>query len=292
MCGEEIRSLVMCKRIRPWRLRVAAAGLMFASCFVQAQTASQQDAAVGRSVNYVFATDLGSGVYDLNGRTLQIYQLKYRKELRAVTDDQLGVRFEVPVTFGFFDFDPVDVISQGLPSRVDSFSVVPGISLDHVMENDWHVIPYVRAGFSIASSSVDGWLYGYGVRLQRRREYRGWDSLIRIELAVAGVDYRTDLPNDQFVRSRQGFDFTRGLGWKIFGREAELGLYAIGDFVLDPPTVPVVNQRQQPLQAELGFTVATRARFKIWRFDAPRLGFGYRFAGDLSGWRFVIGEPF
>jgi hypothetical protein len=292
MRGQEIRSLPMRKTFRR-RLLAAGAALVFVAQFVQAQTAAQQqDAAVGRSINYVFATDLGSGVYDLNGRTLQIYQLKYRKELRAVTDDQLGVRFEVPVTFGFFDFDPVDVISQGLPSRVDSFSVVPGIALDHVMENDWHLMPYVRGGFSVASSSVDGWLYGYGVRLQRNREYRGWDALVRGDLAVAGVDYRDDLRNDQFVRSRLGFDFTRGLGWKVYGREAELGLYVIGDFILDPPTVPVVDQRQQPLQAELGFTFATRARFKIWRFDAPRLGFGYRFAGDLSGWRFVIGEPF
>ena len=137
MRGEETRSLFMHERTRPWRLLVATAALMCAPCLLQAQTPTQQDAAVGRSINYVFATDLGSGVYDLNGRTLQIYQLKYRRELRAVTDDQLGVRFEVPVTFGFFDFDPVDVISQGLPSRVDSFSVVPGISLDHVMDNDW-----------------------------------------------------------------------------------------------------------------------------------------------------------
>jgi len=279
--------------VERWCRRWLLASLL-ACAHAHAQTPAEQreDRAVGRSVNYVFATDLGSGVYDLDGRTLQIYQLRYRKDLREATDDQLGVRFEVPVTFGFFDFDPVDVISQGLPSRVDSFSVVPGISVDHVLENDWHVMPYARVGFSMASSSVDGWLYGLGVRLQRRREYYGWDSLIRSELAVAGVDYREAIPNDQFVRFRQGFDFTRGLGWKVYGREAVLGLYAIGDLITDPPTVPVLNHHQQPVQAELGFTFATRPRFKIWRFDAPRLGFGYRFAGDLSGWRFVIGEPF
>lgn len=252
----------------------------------------REDQAVGSSINYVFATDLGSGVYDLDGRTLQIYQLTYRKTLRETTQEQLGVRFEVPVTLGFFDFDPIDVLDQGLPTRVDSFSVVPGISLDHVMENDWHFMPYVRAGFSVASSSVDGWLYGIGARVQRRRDYAGWNSLIRSELALAGVNYRDEIPNDQFVRARQGLDFTRGLGWKIRGRELELGLYAIGDIIFDPPTVPLVNVDREPVQAEFGFTLATRARFKIWRFDAPRLGFGYRFAGDLSAWRFVIGEPF
>jgi hypothetical protein len=276
-----------------WR-RLALLALLF-SGGVSAQTAeTRQDQAVGSTVNYVFATDLGSGVYDLDGRTLQVYQLTYRKSLREATDDQLGVRFEVPVTFGFFDFTPIDVLSEGIPTRVDSFSVVPGFALDHVMENDWHFMPYARAGFSVASSSVDGWLYGAGLRLQRRREYGAWSALVRSELAVAGVNYRADdIANDEFMRARQGFDFTRGLGWKAFGREAELGLYAIGDFVLDPPTVPLAgSRRREPVQAEFGFTFATRARIKIWRFDAPRLGFGYRFAGDLSGWRFVIGEPF
>ena len=85
-------------------------------------------------------------------------------------EDRVGVRFVLPVTAGFFDFSPVDVISEGPPTRVDSFSVVPGIELDHQMANDWHFIPYVRAGFSLASSSVDGWLYGTGFRLERREK--------------------------------------------------------------------------------------------------------------------------
>ena len=60
--------------------------------------------------------------------------------------DQLGVRFVLPVTAGFFDFSPLDVVSEGPPTRVDSFSVVPGFELDQQLANDWHVMPYVRAG--------------------------------------------------------------------------------------------------------------------------------------------------
>jgi len=77
--------------------------LACASAFAQTP-ADDENAAVGQSINYVFATDLGSGVYDLDGRTLQIYKLTYEKELRETTPDQLGVRFDLPLTFGFFDF--------------------------------------------------------------------------------------------------------------------------------------------------------------------------------------------
>jgi hypothetical protein len=258
----------------------------------QAPTETREDEAVGQSINYVFATDLGSGLYDLGGRTLQIYRYTYRKDLRETTPDQTGIRLVAPVTAGFFDFNPIDVISSGPPTRVDSFSVVPGVELDYLLSDGWHIIPYARTGFSVASSSVDGWLYGAGVRVERLADYRGWDGFKRSELALAGVKYRHDAPGDRFLRFRQGFDFTRGAGWGARGRELEVGLYAIFDLIVDPPTAPVTDGEEAPIQAEFGFTLASRPRLKIWKFDAPRLGFGYRVAGELSAWRFVIGAPF
>ena len=258
-----------------------------------AQTAAQtkEDGAVGQSLNYVFATDLGSGVYDFDGRTLQIYRFTYEKELRAVSADTLGVKFVVPLTFGLFDFSPLDVLSEGIPTHVDSFSLVPGLELDYLMRNDWHLIPYARGGVSVASSSVDGWLYGLGVRVEREHSWHGWDSLVRSELNYSGVGYRHDLPADQFVRIREGINLARGVKWRIRDRQIEFGMYGIFDLILDPPTAPVADGRRVPLQAEFGVTIGTRPPFKIWRWDAPRLGFGYRLAGELSAWHFLIGAP-
>lgn len=267
--------------------------LLFFTKVAWAQTAeTRENEAVGASLNYVFATELGSGVYDLDGRTLQIYRLTYDKVLREVDEGQVGVRFVLPLTFGFLDFTPFDVLSEGIPTRVDSFSLVPGLELDYLLPRDWHLIPYARAGASIASSSVDGWLYGLGVRLERRKDWHGWDSFTMTELNLAGVGYRQDVRDDQFARLRQGFDLTRGTDKRIRDREVELGLYGIFDVILDPPTMPVAEARKQPLQAEFGVTFNTRPVYKLWRFDAPRLGFGYRLAGELSAWHFLIGAPF
>ncbi len=257
-----------------------------------AQTPSEEDEAVGASVNYVFATDLGSGVYELDGRTLQIYRYSYRKELREPAPGRVGARFVLPVTAGFFDFDPVDVIAEGPPTRVDSFSVVPGVELDYLLRDDWHLIPYARAGFSVASSSVDGWLYGIGLKLEREADFHGWNAYVRSELAYSGVRYRHETPDDEFVRLRQAFDHTRGTGWRVRSKEIEIGWYAIFDVVVDPPTAPLAAVEKAPIQAEFGITFSSRPRFKIWRFDAPRLGIGYRLAGELSAWRLVIGAPF
>src|SRR5690348_13330918 len=183
----------------------ACCALLPAVALAQSAATRQREEAISTSISYVFATDLGSGVYDLGGRTLQIYRLTYTKELREPKPQKFGARFELPVTLGFFDFSPVDVVSHGLPTRIDSFAAVPGIELDYLLRNDWRLLPYVRAGFSVASSSVDGWLFGTGLALERHGEFHGWDSLVRSELAYAGVDYRQDVPDDRFVRLRQGF---------------------------------------------------------------------------------------
>ncbi len=255
-------------------------------------TETRENEAVGSSLNYVFATDLGSGVYSLDDQTLQIYRFEYEKELREVDEDTMGVRFVLPLTFGFFDFTPLDVLSEGIPTRVDSFSLVPGFELDYLLPDDWHLIPYLRGGVSVASSSVDGWLYGLGARVERNDGWRGWDRFLRSELNYSGVGYRQNLPADQFVRVRQGINLARGMKWKIRGRELEFGMYGILDIVFDPPTMPVADGSQEPLQVEFGVTFGTRPPFKLWRWDAPRLGFGYRLAGELSAWHFLIGAPF
>ncbi len=271
----------------------AAAGCALLPAAAIAQTAAaRRDEAISTSISYVFATDLGSGVYQLGDRTLHIYRLTYEKEFREATEEHFGATFDLPLTFGFFDFSPVDVVRHGLPTRIDSFATVPGIKLDYLLRGDWHFKPYARAGFSVASSSVDGWLWGTGVQLEHHADFHGWDSFVRSELAIAGVNYRHDVPNDRFVRLRQGFDFTRALPWKVGARSTELGLYGIFDLIVDSPAAPLAGGRNYPMQAEFGFTFSTRQRYKIWRFDAPRLGFGYRLAGELSAWRFVIGMPF
>jgi hypothetical protein len=279
----------------PKPIRALHVAALLISCTAPAftQTADQpEDDAVGASVNYVFATDLGTGVYDLDGRTLQVYRLTYDYDLRKGGAAVPGLRFVFPVTAGFFDFTPLDVLSEGPPSRVDSISLVPGFELDYLLRNDWHLIPYARAGLSLASSSVGGILYGAGARLERHGDWHGWDQFLRSELSYAAVTYRNEVPSDQFVRLRHGVDITRGMGFRLRGHEPEIGLYAIFDLVVDPPTAPVAQGRKHPIQAEFGVTLGSRPAVKIWRFDAPRIGFGYRLAGELSSWRFVIGVPF
>ena len=86
-----------------------------------------------RFTNYAFAHEFGSGVYDFNGRTLQVYGLPFGWTAVEPGQDQAGLRLRLPVTLGFLDFHAADVIETGLPDRVDSVSFVPGVEFAFVV---------------------------------------------------------------------------------------------------------------------------------------------------------------
>jgi hypothetical protein len=258
------------------------------SCVANAQESLPTD----QAISYVFASELGSGVYSLSGRNLQVYRLSPSKELRGPDDHSPGVRLIMPITTGFLNFSPVDVIEGGLPRGIDSFSITPGVELDFALRDDWHLMPYVDVGTGVARGGSDGWLYGAGIRLERTRPFGAAMLETRNELTFAGVTWHRDLPDERYIRLRQAAEMKRGLGWWHNEHELEGGLYAIVDYIIDSPVPPIAGSHREPLQLEAGFTVGTRPAYRVWRFDLPGLGFGYRFAGSLSGWRVVIGETF
>src|SRR5512140_2778000 len=110
--------------------------LLFASLAVEArsvQPLSQSEQAV---INFGFATQLGSGVYSLSGRTLQVYKLPFAWDLPAEPDARFKLRLTLPLTIGFVGFKPIDIVDSGLPQHLDSISFVPGLEADVRVRDD------------------------------------------------------------------------------------------------------------------------------------------------------------
>jgi hypothetical protein len=42
----------------------------------------------------------------------------------------------------------------------------------------------------------------------------------------------------------------------------------------------------------MGVVFGTRPALRLWKVPLPRVGLSYRFAGDLSAVRIVLGAPF
>ncbi|MBS0378325.1 MAG: hypothetical protein JSS29_07555 [Proteobacteria bacterium] len=251
--------------------------------------------------NYAFASELGSGVYEINGSVIQVYQLHPKYTLRdaARPGGRPGIRLVFPVTVGFFNFQLQDLAHLELPTHIGAVSLEPGIEFDYWLHEDWHVYPYLKGGATWASSSeVNAYIWDLGVRSDYRFSLLDTADLWRADLVHARVHYHsvpngeTPLPDDSFTRLRNGVELRRSMGDPWRERRFELGLYGISDIYLDAPHGPESGISARTLQFEFGLMFGMNPMYQVWGIPVPRIGIGYRDAGVLSGWRLVLGEPF
>ncbi len=266
--------------------------LLAASAGASLPARAADDRAAVSTINHAFATELGTGAYDLGGSNIFVLRFTPEWQVRDARTAVPGLRLIVPITAGSVGFNPEDTIGGQLPSRIDSFSLMPGIELDYPRRNDWMLTPWLRAGASFADGSNEGWLYGAGARLEQFQTRGSLDVQRLHELALVVVDYRTAHGSDRFLRLRNAADVRRDTLRLGGTRKLVVGLYGMLDIVADPPEAPAGAGKQSVVQAEAGITLNTDPRFEVGPVRWPRLGFGYRYAGDFSGWRIVIGAPF
>ena len=86
-----------------------------------------------RFANYAFASELGSGIYEISGRTVQVYQLQPRYPLRPASPhgSRPGINLILPVTVGFFNFQPTDLIHLHVPTHIGALSFEPGVHVHY-----------------------------------------------------------------------------------------------------------------------------------------------------------------
>jgi len=278
------------------KLRLLLAIALGAGALVPA--AASRAASDTTYANYAFASELGSGVYTINGSTIQVYQLTPSHRLRYAEQPgkQPGLKLIFPVTVGFFNFQTADLVHLNLPSHVGALSFEPGAELDYWINEDWHVYPYAKAGASVASSSeINAWIYGAGVRSDVRFSVFNGADLWTLALNHASVRYTgsTAAAGDHFTRIRNGLELRHQVGGPTHdARRFELGVYGISDVYLDAPQGPDSGISARTLQFEFGLMFGMNPMYQVWGFALPRIGIGYRDAGVLSGWRLVLGEPF
>lgn len=246
-------------------------------------------------MDFGFATQLGSGVYTMSGRTLQLYRLPFSYEFDHAPDARVRARLTLPVTFGFLDFKPIDVVATGLPESLDSLGFVPGLALEILLSPAWRVEPFVEAGVARdRTNELDERIQAAGVRSWHdiSRGDVAWQ--LHEELIYVGVEQRSLDYTDDFTRLRLGTTARRPFDAAGEGRRADYLLYAFADFFLDAPESALNGESgagDDP-QFELGVTFGATEPIRVWRIPMPRIGLGYRFGDGLSVYRLVLGAPF
>jgi hypothetical protein len=249
------------------------------------------------SASYAFASELGSGIYEINGRALQIYRLPLQFE-------QQGWRLTLPVTVGLLDFRSSEVIDFNLPTGIGSVSLEPGFERDFQPTRDWTLTQFAKAGYAKASGqSEDAVLFGLGLRSNLRRPGASYDAsgalkprafeyVLYQELNLAVADPRGPSPVDHFLRLRNAVlgDFATVL--TPGEHRLRVAPYVLLDIYINTPTSPTTGQGTERYQTEVGFSLTLDPRPSRLGVRLPALGLSYRIAGELSGWRLAIGVPF
>jgi len=243
------------------------------------------------AISYAYASDLGSGIYDWGGRTLQIYRAPLAWTLRPVEPGQPGIRLRVPVTTGFLDFKTSDFLEFELPGGVDMVNVSPGLELEFRPTANWSIRPRAELGFSLISAGTNAYTAGVGVDADYIVPLGVCELQWSNRASYTHVDYEECLANEDMGRVRSGLEWRRSTDLNIRSRQVSIGVYGFGEWVFDPPMIDLPNSGYERLQMEIGVMVGLVPMPEVYGIKLPRLGLGYHFAGDFSGWRFVIGGP-
>jgi hypothetical protein len=279
------------------RLEVAAACILTAGVGFPSASAEPQPLTTSEKAtfNFAFAGRLGSGVYSISDRTVQIYRVPFGYTVHSEEEHRVGLRVTLQTTFGFYDFQTSDIPETGLPDDVDTFGVQPGLELRFLPASHWLLRPYVEAGYSDdRSGDASAWLYTAGVRSLLMHDFEASRTRLSFgnDLFLARADPGGGFPEDDYAMLQTSLEVRSPLGPTVRGEPVDAGLYLVQDLSFDAPHFPLEGgQEGSAVQYEGGVTVGTEPQAKWWKVPLPRLGLGYRFNGDLSAWRFVIGIP-
>jgi hypothetical protein len=248
-------------------------------------------------INFGFATQLGSGIYSVSGRTLQVYRLPIGYTLPAADESRFRVRFTLPVTIGLADFKPIDVVENGLPQDLDSLSVVPGVEFTISVSDRWALEPFVEAGIARDRTyELDQHVYAGGLRSLYTLETGSTQWQFAQELLHVVVEQDSDAAGsrDDCTRLRIATTARRAFGGTFAGRHPDHLIYGVADIFTDTPAGPAEGEPDDGggAQFEFGITFGTVEPLRVGRIPLPRVGLGYRFGEDLSVFRVVFGSPF
>jgi len=276
---------------------VACAGLLLGTGLTQAAVADVALLRDGEAqlAHFAFASQLGSGIYSVSGRTLQIYRLPIGWDALEAEEGHPGLRLKLPTTIGLYDFEARDVIESGLPEQLDTLSVALGAELDFPV-GEWHLLPYVEAGRAWdAGGDADATLYTASFHAERHWLHEERSVRLRSGVVYAGVRLDGSGDTADLVGVTAGVEVRRPVGFRIGEQEAEGGAYVLVEWYPDRAEEAVVRSDGSatlPAQAEIGLTLGTRPGLRILGLPVPRIGLAYRFGEGLQAYRLVLGAPF
>jgi len=280
--------------VRPARRWVSGALGCLLLCAVSGPVMAQSTAPEADPLNHAFSVYLGSGIYVSENRSVFIFRIAPRIKIRSEKDHKFGIGLRFNMTFGFYDFDPKNLIELEFPDRLGTFAFVPGIEFPVNIYDNWVLIPFFDVGPATDTEFQDlNVVLGTGFRSRAEWHHKRFTFLLWNELIYAKNLQTKEYASEDYSLLRSDFE-TRGLArYRLGKRGFDFGLLLGIDWFFDTIIVNVPFDRPEPIGAryEVGFTTGPSEPWHQVKkmVKVPRLGLSYRFGQGTSSVRFLIG---
>jgi hypothetical protein len=255
-----------------------------------------QEADEANLVNWYYAHEFGTGAYKVGDTTVQIFRIPIAYTLRPVQESRWGVKFVLPFTFGYhnFNFDLGDVVDKILEEDFATVTVTPGVELS--IPFYWRTVlyPYVYAGYGDESSNgTNAWIYGSGIRTLRELRWRTASIAVGGAFTFSGYN-SSDNQRRATSALRIGVNMITPFNTRLFNRIPTWGWHFITFFYFNE--LDFESEERQPIEInneyELALTLGTKKPMSFLGMDFDRFGLAYRWSTDLQAIKLIASFPF
>ena len=241
--------------------QIGGSFFLLSMSLVNAQTSGSQveEQSTTAILNYAFATQLGSGIYRVNGRTAQIYRLAFSINLLSSKERRWGLRLRLPFTFGFYNFKIEDILETGIPDKFSTIALVPTLEFDVPFGEHWWLGPF--GGFGVGndfSTNEINYIFAAGIRSLAILLWNANDIRLGNRLVYSGYTNKNLGFVDDFGVFETGLDFRRKLGFPIGSKDIDGSIFAANYLYFISPRLI------RPTPSPIEMRTRVGAGFYIW----------------------------
>jgi hypothetical protein len=275
---------------RPSARAAAVVLAVLLAATTHAARAEEPDVPPVRPFSFGFASYVGGGIYNQNGRTLWIIPIPVGINVRSEDEHFVGVRATLKMTLGFFDFKPQDLAEFEFPDKVGTASLLPGVELPMRITRNWLLTPFLDGGAAYDTEHEQVvWVLGFGAYSRaefrwKRQKFLLWNRL------VYAKDFATSQePAEDFLLFETVIEPRVPLG-SIRGNPTDIGPFFLSDSFFYPVIYPRTDGTESKIfrRYEIGVTYGSAKPTKVSIFPVPRIGLSWRFGQDVTGLRFIL----
>ena len=278
---------------KAWYCMVPTILLVLAGTVQAAAPTVLSEEETGPLVHYAYSSLLGTGVYQLDDRTVYVFRAPFSQQIRAVDENKPGLRFMLPVTVGLHDFDFTD-IDKILKARIATVTAVPGIEMEFRPRSQWSIRPSIYAGIGFdETNSETSFIHAAALR----SVYKFDTQRPRISIGAEGLlsGYIPETGQSKFLtRFGLGLDTIFPTRWQLGKGHVFINPQLIGYAYLKEMSFETINQNDIRVRGEIqvGLAVGRDPAIEIFGFPVERAGIAYRRGPHLQALVFVYNFPF